>query len=146
MIFLLPMWSPENAYLVGVSLKQSSWQSDVALDSKSCAWCSLFSVSCSFSSVEPLSPWKRLRVGRRTAKHVPEGCCCPSQDEHSSGDRGSGRIWHGQTLEKAVDRGARWWQQTPSHPARSPAALGNAGGAHRAAWGNEGVEKQALGG
>lgn len=29
--------------------------------------------------------------------------CCPSQDEHSSGDRGSGRIWHGQTLEKAVD-------------------------------------------
>lgn len=118
MIFLLPVWSPENAYLVGISLKHSQMWPLIANPVPG----AVFSVS-----VAPSALWSHWVPGGGSwlgeQLSILKACCCQSQDEHRSGDRGSRRIWHGQTLEKAIGRGGQVMGTNALTPSKVSSAL-----------------------
>lgn len=71
MRFLLPVWSPENAFPLG-----SPWSTSTARIwplTESPVSGAVLRVPLAPSVQEPVGPWRRLQVGRRTAKPIPEG-------------------------------------------------------------------------
>lgn len=88
----------------------------MALDSRPCAWCSLFHVTGSFSSVEPLSSWRRSWLGEEQLsiflRHAAAGHRMSAAQESLAWTDPTQKAIHkgGQTLQEAImDKGG----QTP---------------------------------